>query len=1457
MPISQQLYRRHIGNYHINSNKNITSQAAQQALLRELANYPGDATKNLRAMLALQALLSISNISLATGEMYIRAQTDKARVPRSLAGLSETPYFPMAAAYGEGGISLGRNTSLLLQHGCQYKRGKKKGQNYRHNTASSPKPDAGTTPPVIMVPGSDVSASDAVGLNKSKRKHRERDPVSLQTDNINLFLTRHYGKDNENNIAAIIDKTIHFIIHCPNGLADISRVILKHSGEYGAQSRETLSDEQQYSVVRSWLSAVVFEKSLGEFIGRVIVQAVRENACSDRQPLKLPNEVLYSYIVSKIGIQKPDGAASGEKVFSFDDSARNYLSHEVLFEELPFLSLSLENIDNHNIYVGTVDWGYLHAGLIIAKRTGKDISQFALNELIQLGSSLEDMLSEEIIDPELVGIFHLPAKLLYIKQQAERENNIEIETIFRSEEGDKNALEAFFSASDRQKAEENPYNLFTQTLRNYRTRTQLREMTKTPVAAAGISQTALNDKAAGPYCLDAASPADLEPADADRLFKEQNEDIAAKYAVVDTFIVALAFERLDPEEIDFLRAAAIYTASAVFSAFDNIRGQMVARILPRHSYTVSLSANVDLFAAFRDGHKRIFALQNHGEKYVLSRVDYNEELYYALMADRIKIRRDNEYKLRIYAEGKRNLLKSAEEPLEQLVGRLIQKHRGIFLNQLHEQGYEETSGEKAQRFLLSLIPLHDCISGIINKKSDAPLSCALDMMLLLPLAGQGLGLASRFAQHGFKGGILAYRSAIGSLAARETLRTALRQGGKEYVRHGILPAAGELHQKAFIQLGLTALRTFDPGLEIAGILGGHALRRVVAAGNLLKEVMPAWKKVLPGLEAILSHRDPRISAEYITTGRLPGRDKDLPVRKLYGEKYHRQPVYVQVDPATGYVFGNKYTLSSTGILHAVPKAMAQRLKNILEVGLSGRGAARSAARLAVRRGRGRPPLPLTPPVTVDHLLRWIENSQNINPLASEEFICHWGLSDTTWSVYVEPSGALTAAAQALLARAGMNEFNNLFRLSPELQRQIIQHLDIAPLRNLLRAFPSYENEHLRAVSLRAFARERLALLQQNFIRVWGDWLAQYFPREKRWLAWERLNLYFERNNRQLILRSLRLTDLPALLPDDILHLDLSGNQLAHVTPRLPENLGSLDVSINFLDRLPDPLPAALNMLDASHNLLSFLPPRLSQSLTFLDLSHNLLTFLPFLPDTLVFLDVSNNNLHLLPVPLPKALTRFAANNNQITVLPDLPAKLIWLEVHNNALQSLPDMLPIELKFLDIAKNQLMNLPAFLPVTLRTIDATANRLMDLPAMLPPNLEQLFVSKNILSFLPPLLPPKLRKICASRNLLTTIPQNLPPGLKDLTLNNNLILVVYPTLPSGLRSLQITNNHVYKLPDNLPDALQILHINHNPIARLPARLPATLKEIDVSYTNVPGRPADLPAHVNFIQKKSQNGL
>ncbi len=1473
MPVSYEIYRMNVGHYKNNTNKQFINQRMQQQLLNKLAKSAGDPVKKARAELIVQSLLFITNINIAYSLSQAKTEIGSGRGGRQPARRHTSgPMLPLALA-GPVKTTVMATTNNLFPAGTRLRPVEPTASTgTRHSVTPLPASDRRNTawpakPPVS--PGEQKRAESGettpAPLSRPRVKRNDEGPETPLLDEQTALLGRFLVKQDllasgaSHDRQALINSTIDLIVNERLGLSKIARHLIKPSGEYGSYINETLSIELQFNTVKRWLGGVFFDSSLGEFIGRAIRQAVLDNNCHAGQPLQLPFDVLDNQIKERLGGENITRPAYPGDASPLSGDAREYIMNEVVLADWPASGLPHPATAGHPVYVGTLDGGLLHVGLLMARQAEADVNALSIGELIQLGSSLQDMLHEGAVDPQWIALFELPAKLFAVLSNTERGSGLGITEIFHSEEGTAQALEAFFTAIDGRKSKGNPFYRLGTALQHYRTRTQLAANFSMPAVTAASDNAGDEPPPQSALCLRAGQRSIPAAADANQLFNEQNADIADKYAVVDSLLLALSFEQYDADEVVFLRAASVSTVSAEFSAFSSLRGQPAARTIPRRAYTVSLEPDVELFAAVQGGDKRIYALRLTAGRYVLSRIDYQVPLYYALTADGGRVAQNKDYKLKIYDTSyDALLLKSAGESLQQLADRLSQQHRSVVLTQLHEQGYEETSAEKVIRILLSLIPLHDCITDIVEQKKTVVISCSTDMFTLLPLAGKGLGMGIRFAQQGTRGSLLAYRATLKSLAVRGTLRNALQQGGKVLIDEAILPAAKELNRKALIELGLSAIRSIDPGLELLGRIGSGTIRQLVTAARLVEEIVPVWKKLIPGLESGLAWQTPPVLPGFGQTGRLPGLDKALPVVKLSGDMFENRAIYVQIDPQSGAVFGKKYTLSPEGVLHAVPKPIAKRLKNILDNGLSGRGAAQFGRRLATPRARSASPTVV--PVNVDMLLYWIAHGKIDKSLSRQMLIRQFGVTENAWSRYVTPAGDLTAQAHELLAQAGMDRWNVLFNLPPELQQNIIRYIDVHNIENFRRAFPVYGTDVQGLLNLNALVNERLATLKKAYHDAYLEWRSAAIPGEKRWLAVIKLNEYHQdkdhlynflhRGNRQLALVGLQLRTLPALLPASLLKLDISANNLETLLPPLPPGLVELRVQVNRLTALPDSLPEGLTRLDAQYNRLVQLPSALPIKLARLDVSNNYLIALPGLPDALTHLDIGGNRLSQLPEYLPAALTHFKASGNQLTALPaQLPNGLKWLEARGNLISQLPDTLPPTIEFMDVSANQLTRLPPILPRKLKILDVGDNQLTELPMVLSPALVTLFVNNNQLSQLPIILPPQMLRLQVSQNALTSLPDTLPLGLKELNINGNRLPGLPGVLPPGLTVLQANANVLRSLPENLPDSLERLHIRNNPLTQLPARLPAALKEIDARRTGILTRPDNLPEPVRFI--------
>ncbi|WGO84296.1 TcdA/TcdB pore-forming domain-containing protein [Arsenophonus apicola] len=330
-----------------------------------------------------------------------------------------------------------------------------------------------------------------------------------------------------------------------------------------------------------------------------------------------------------------------------------------------------------------------------------------------------------------------------------------------------------------------------------------------------------------------------------------------------------------------------------------------------------------------------------------------------------------------------------------------------------------------------------------------------------------------------------------------------------------------------------------------------------------------------------------------------------------------------------------------------------------------------------------------------------------------------------------------------------------------------------------------------------------------------------------------------------------LTSLPEDLPKDLLVLHANANKLTVLSDNLPKNLLGLNVAKNQIISLPDKLPADLSALNVSDNKLSALSNNLPSSLTILYVDKNNLESLPDkLPSGLFYLKASDNPLIALPNQLPRMLEKLEVNGAFLTALPNiLPDTLWYLSVCNNQITALPAKLPHKLQELIIDKNLLSTLPHQLPKRLKALSVADNKLQKLPDELPSNLINLDVSHNQLKKLPEILPHKLRSLLANDNLLTLLPLDLPSELTILKLYCNKLKFLPDKLPAGLTVLDVGDNQLTALPVDLPANLLLLYANRNRLTKLPDHLPNSLTELNASYNKLVSLTIKLPDSLQIL--------
>ncbi len=783
--------------------------------------------------------------------------------------------------------------------------------------------------------------------------------LDLQNKNIATLMDQLSWNDVDSNNTQLtqamnlVDHTARFLIATPEGLARIAYVLLRGSGLYGASPGERLTTNVMSGIVDDWMAENVFGSGVEGFVARRMLGILPSG---ERDPTYGSAHVDVKSTLAAINAMLAlfnTGGAAAER----ESSSYRYLLAHVVAPAMPTLFFSREDFPPEALELGTLDWCYLHIGLSFAAKSALDIGDMTASEIIEIGCTLSALLMMGSQSAVLIDIISFPALLHYLNTMLAADRNAALKIDVRADVTQKDALHHFFFSGEAREKAVNPFKQFGDAMGGYKSRTLLaRDILLKHCGDWTESEHARRleeyKNQPGTYRCPAA-PAS-KPGQTDRnkdlnnlpdlnnAFEEQNKNITDKFAVIDGLMIMDTLMALPAAELDFIAAAIIRKAGADFSQLNPLTGMPVEYFITGAKPAVQMLPGIELLLASGKGEERIFALGRDNTGYWLRRVDRDKENYFQLMAINLA-GADKNYRLNVYAgENTQGLYKTAGESLRILSEKLNRQHTKILANELYNQGYEETSQEAIYHFLLSFIPFYHCAKWNPHRQEEALISCALDGLNFIPLAGKAATLSSRVLAKAGMGGMASLRIAQGGYAAGAGVKSAINMGVRTFVNVAMTSVLEEFDRKALTSMLIALARSLDPGIELTGMLGKSAVLQVRNAARLLRGHSPTMEKLLLKLDAgMLDDRLPK-DIDAFETGSLPGIGRDIPIVRLGGDRYRDQPVYVRVNPQTGDCFGIKYTLAPGNRLEAIPLPVASRLKNILHSGLSGRGAGKVA-----------------------------------------------------------------------------------------------------------------------------------------------------------------------------------------------------------------------------------------------------------------------------------------------------------------------------------------------------------------------------------------------------------------------------------------------------------------------------------------------------------------------------------
>ncbi|WP_213992374.1 hypothetical protein [Sodalis sp. dw_96] len=781
--------------------------------------------------------------------------------------------------------------------------------------------------------------------SRGKRQLADEDsagllPFAIQNEHVAFYLQKEglLSVESGSDGPLLINRVIDFLT-CPSPhLSEITRALLAESGLFGAQKNEALGIDYQRRQVNAWIAANTFDDSPEGFFMTVIIN--KRMGRNGRKPRRHINngELRAAFNRHLAGLT------------SLNATAVRHIYNEIVVPTMPTLGIRKDKKFREGNRVGSMEWVYLHAAAHFAHEMQLGYEKLSKRTLLSLGIALEAMLLTDTVSAGIIRFFIRPACIYFLVNKVINGKLITNARVFTDPDIRQEAVKTFFADSQLRNEKNNPFGQYSRAIEGYRTRTQMAE---------DILRERCDVNAKGRYSVDAESykngydgyacqmanggqepTIELLP-NVSNEFLKQNQHIAEQYRAVDLLLLAESFDTLSSEDRLFLEEQEIKLVTAHYSAFDQVRGALGGHTVPRSRLTVELSPEVTLFST--TGAEKIYALHRRGTGYILQRVDRDPSRYYPLLND-LAPQKDRDYVLKIFAGGSQaTVLKRAGESLDSLIINLSGLAQRNLLILLNNQGYDVTTRENVAKRLLSLVPLHDCISGIIHGDRQAVVPCLFDIFSLLPLLGMAGSLVSRVAVHGGIGTVAAIRISLGSYVAKQSLSKALSAGASQFAKYAMAPAARELNRQALITVAVELARFSDPAMVEVLFRSGMALsKKFAAAAQVVARHLPEIAPVLPRMDKLSQSYAVVKENVSSTTARLADTHRYLRVTELAGDKYLGQAIYVRIEPHLGGVLGKKYTLSHNNQLIPVPTSAAVRLKNILREGLGGKGGNRAA-----------------------------------------------------------------------------------------------------------------------------------------------------------------------------------------------------------------------------------------------------------------------------------------------------------------------------------------------------------------------------------------------------------------------------------------------------------------------------------------------------------------------------------
>lgn len=692
------------------------------------------------------------------------------------------------------------------------------------------------------------------------------------------------------------------IVFMPDKVQPIAKIILKELGMYGGEAQDKISFENAEATIMRWAIENILKGSVEEYIIRKILDSPDPSSFTIGQIRRL----------LEVDSLRKAGVVSLHTIIGKDSiEEQNLREDQVVFKKIwtKFIEKTLPNyfLESSNLADDLLisDFNSLMqlAGAKLLADAGY-LSEFSTVDVIELGTFFCDALKIQAVQQiEVLQYLLTPALLATAQLDPEGLRDALVNGDYKVY-----ALEKFITLwqelteaiAENEKIVIHEVGVYEEAVINWRRKKALAEYVNQECNQRSGKNRLLIDQAyllGLPACPDVYQPPDLE-----EWYTQLTKNVADAFFKVNQRFIHTALSGLDQSEKKFLfsNGTQIYRASAELKHLHHYyappgTGGIPVVFFGEREKWLDTNLNLektDLFAAIREGEERLYAVKKLEQDggYIFYRVDKDPLLYlnYGLFDQKdlwSEGYTQNGDKIRI---GKKDFTFSTKINQENELGQgmnqaglsiaISQIQRDRFYQQLYDFGNDKSVPEQIWDVVKHIIPFYDCIVGIIDKNvPDAVTSFTIDVIFLIPVFGQVVGLSTNFAL------------GMAKAAAEGGVRNAIRSGMR------FTPNRIEL-----TALLKSSARYADPGFELVTDGAKMILKGFSELRNQL--FIPAHLEPLLTKLETLTKKMPPLPIDH-ARAQLPRKGPYTVVKRV------KDSLYMQVrNLKNGDVFGEYFTL---------------------------------------------------------------------------------------------------------------------------------------------------------------------------------------------------------------------------------------------------------------------------------------------------------------------------------------------------------------------------------------------------------------------------------------------------------------------------------------------------------------------------------------------------------------------